>query len=264
VQLRELERHDPGLRLGDDPEDLHKFRVATRRSRAMIRATKPLLGKRLELLADELKWLGGVLGPVRDFDVLLIRLREEVRTLAPDTNGGDALVATLEEERERRNDVMVAALADERYFRLLDSYAAAIDRLPDLDTPDLRPLAAKQLRKLRKAARALDDEPSNEELHAIRIRAKRARYSAELVAVADSGKPLARYLDSLKTLQDVIGEHQDAVVAEGELRVVARAKTALAAGRLIERERDRRAERRSDYPKALAAVLRLGKKADLI
>jgi CHAD domain-containing protein len=264
VQLRELERYDPGLRLGDDPEDLHKFRVATRRSRAMIRATKPLLGERLKPLADELKWLGGVLGPVRDFDVLLMRLREEVRTLAPDTNGGDGLLAALEEERERRNDVMLAALADERYFRLLDSYAAAIDRLPDLDTPDLQPLAAKQLRKLRKAARALDDEPSNEELHAIRIRAKRARYSAELAAVADSGKPLARYLDSLKTLQDVIGEHQDAVVAEGELRVVARAKTALAAGRLIERERDRRAERRGDYPEALAAVLRLGKKADLI
>jgi CHAD domain-containing protein len=264
VQLRELERYDPGLRLGDDPEDLHKFRVATRRSRAMIRATKPLLGERLKPLADELKWLGGVLGPVRDFDVLLMRLREEVRTLAPDTNGGEGLLAALEEERERRNDVMLAALADERYFRLLDSYAAAIEWLPDLDTPDLRPIAAKQLRKLRKSARALDDEPSDEELHAIRIRAKRARYSAELAAVADSGKPLARYLDSLKSLQDVIGEHQDAVVAQGELRAVARAKTALAAGRLIERERDRRAERRSDYPEALAAVLRLGKKADLI
>jgi CHAD domain-containing protein len=193
-----------------------------------------------------------------------MRLREEVATLAPDTNGGDALLAALEEERERRNDVMLAALAEERYLRLLDAYAAAIELLPDLETPDLRPLASKQLRKLRRAARALDDEPSDAELHAIRIRAKRARYSAELVAVADSGKPLARYLDALKTLQDVIGEHQDAVVAEAELRGVAKAKTALAAGRLIERERERRAERRSDYPEALAAVLRSGEKADLI
>jgi len=264
LQLRELERHDPGVRLGDDPEDLHRFRVATRRSRAMIRATKPLLGETLAPLTAELKWLGGILGPVRDFDVLLLRLREGVRDLEPDAAGGSLIVAALEEERERRNDAMLAALDDERYFRLLDSYAEAIESLPKLDATDLRPLAAKQLRKLRKATRRLDEDPSDEELHAIRIRAKRARYAAELAAVADSGKPLARYIDALKNLQDVVGEHQDAVVAEAELRRVARAKTGLAAGRLIERERERKSERRRAYPDALAAVIVSGKKADLI
>jgi CHAD domain-containing protein len=263
-QLRQLERHDPGVRLGDDPEDLHRFRVATRRSRAIIRATRPLLGETLAPLAAELKWLAGALGPVRDFDVLLLRLREEVRTLGPDAEGGDALVAVLEEERERRSDAMRAALDDPRYFRLLDSYATTIASLPDLDAPDLRPLVAEQLRKLRKAARRLGEDPSDAELHAIRIRAKRTRYAAELVAVAETGKPLARYLDALKALQDVVGEHQDAVVAEAELRRVARAKTALAAGRLIERERERRRARRRAYPEALAAVVRSGKRADLI
>ena len=43
----ERDRADRGHRLGDDPEDLHKYRVATRRSRALIRATRPLLGERL-------------------------------------------------------------------------------------------------------------------------------------------------------------------------------------------------------------------------
>ena len=43
-QLRELETYDPGVRLGVEPEDLHRFRVATRRSRALIRASRPLLG----------------------------------------------------------------------------------------------------------------------------------------------------------------------------------------------------------------------------
>ena len=47
-QLLELERHDPGVRLGAEPEDLHEFRVATRRARALIRASKPLLGAQLE------------------------------------------------------------------------------------------------------------------------------------------------------------------------------------------------------------------------
>jgi CHAD domain-containing protein len=117
------------------------------------------------------------------------------------------------------------------------------------------------LRKLEKAARKLDREPADEELHALRIQAKRARYSAELVAVADDGKRLARYLDALKSLQDVIGEHQDAVVAEAEVRRVATAKTGIAAGRLIERERERRRERRRAYPDALALTLRRGRDA---
>ena len=69
-QLRELLRHDPGVRLGDDAEDIHQFRVATRRSRALIRATEPMLGDRLTPLASQLKWLARLLGPVRDRDVL--------------------------------------------------------------------------------------------------------------------------------------------------------------------------------------------------
>jgi CHAD domain-containing protein/adenylate cyclase class IV len=261
-QLHEMERHDPGVRLKDDPEDLHRFRVATRRTRAVIRATRPLLGEALAPLGDELKWLAGVLGPARDLDVLLDRLRAEARTLGEDEPGGDAIVAALEEERERLYDAVLSALADERYFRLLDTFAASIASLPALDVPDgLRPLAAAQLRKLVKAARKLDDEPADSELHALRIRAKRARYTAELAAVGDHSKKLSRYLSALKSLQDVIGEHQDAVVAEAKIREVSRAATKLAAGRLIEREHERRLERRREYPAVLARTLRRGRKA---
>jgi CHAD domain-containing protein len=263
VQLRELERHDPGVRLRDDAEDLHRFRVATRRTRAIIRATKPLLGTTLAPLGDELKWLAGVLGPARDLDVLLDRLRAGVRTLGTDEPAGGVIVAALEEEREQLHDAVLHALADGRYLRLLDTFAASIESLPKLDAPaGLRPPAAAELRKLVKAAHALPDDPADEALHALRIRAKRARYAAELAAIGHGSKALSRYLASLKTLQDVIGEHQDAVVAEAKLRSVARAKTAIAAGRLIERERDRRVARRSDYPDVLRRAL--GRGADAL
>jgi CHAD domain-containing protein len=258
-QLRELEQHDPGVRLGDDAEDLHRFRVATRRTRAVVRATRPLLGETLAPLGDELKWLAGVLGPVRDLDVLLEHLRAEARSLGADGAGAAVIIALLEEEREHLHDALIAALADERYFHLLDTFAASIASLPELDAPGgLRPLAAAELRKLSKAARRLDDDPTDDELHALRIRAKRARYAAELAAVGDVGKQLSKYLAALKALQDVIGEHQDAVVAEAQVRRVARAKTAVAAGRLIEREAERRRERRHEYPDVLAAALRRG------
>ena len=63
-------------------------------------------------------------------------------------------------------------------------------------------------------------------------------------------------------MQDVIGEHQDAVVAEERLRAVATAGTAVAAGRLIERERSAPpGPRASAYPAVLDAALRAGRKA---
>jgi CHAD domain-containing protein len=261
-QLRELERHDPGVRLRDDIEDLHQFRVATRRTRAIIRATRPLLGEALRPLGDELKWLAGVLGPARDLDVLLERLRGEAGTLGVDAPAAETIVAILEDERERRHDAVLEALADERYLRLLDVFAATVGSLPDLAAPGgLRPLASAELRKLVKAGRKLGDDPADDELHALRIHAKRARYAAELAAIGHGSKALSRYLDALKALQDVIGEHQDAVVAEAKLRAVARAKTAVAAGRLIEREAERRRERRRRYPKVLARAVRRGNDA---
>lgn len=260
-QLRELFRHDPGVRLGDDPEDVHRFRVATRRTRALIRATRPLLGERLSTLADELKWLAGLLGPVRDRDVLIGRLRDETRKLDIDRAAGEMLVAQLEDERERLRDSLLDALHSERYFELLDAFELAVESLAEVTSEQKeREIARGELHELRRAAKQLAPAPADDELHALRITAKRARYGAELVAAGRSSKQLRGYLEALKELQDVVGEHQDAVVAEATLRKLARARTAIAAGRLIECERQRRAEQRRLYPAALRSVLELGSK----
>src|SRR5580704_7697435 len=70
-QLRALETYDAGVRLGADPEHLKRFRIATRRARALIRISRSLVDARLAELETELRWLGRALGPVRDLDVLL-------------------------------------------------------------------------------------------------------------------------------------------------------------------------------------------------
>lgn len=261
-QLRELLRHDPGVRLGDDLEDVHRYRVATRRSRAVIRATEPLLGSRLGSLAAELKWLARLLGPVRDRDVLIDRLRREVRDLDDDVAAGEALVAKIAVRRERSRDTLLEALRSERYFELLDTFESAVTELADVSSAvPADDIAGAEFAELRLAAEQLAADPTDAELHALRITAKRARYGAELMATGRASKPLVRYLEALKELQDVVGEHQDAVVAEATLRKLARSQTALAAGRLIERERVRRTEQRAHYPDALATVLRRGDKA---
>jgi CHAD domain-containing protein len=256
-QLDSLKGHDPGVRLGADPEDLHKFRVATRRTRAIARATKPVLGDTLNDLNDELKWLAGILGPVRDLDVMIDHVRGGVAELGPDTAAGEEVVSGLTMQREEAREVMHEAMDSDRYFALLEQFAETIDTLPGISEKDVAPLAKRELKKLERAAHALPDDPEDEALHEVRIKAKRARYSAELL---ESDKQVMRYIESLKELQDVVGEHQDSVVAEEQLRKLSRAKTAVAVGRLVEREHERRRERRADYPSAIADALRNGHK----
>lgn len=261
TQLAELESHDPGVRLGADPEDLHRLRVATRRTRALIRATRPLLGDRLAALGEELRLLGGLLGSVRDLDVLLEHLRPVVESLDADRPRAMELLVALAAEREGHRDELLAAMETPRYAELLDELRGSIDELGPFEADVAAPGIAKQaVRKLRRTADSLPAKPTDAELHALRIEAKRARYAAELAGLT-GGKPAARAVDAFKNLQDVLGEHQDAVVAEDRVRRVARPETALAAGRLIERERQRKAEKREQFPAALRTALRKGQKA---
>ena len=242
TQLREILAHDPGTRLGKDPESLHDMRVATRRARALLRAGRALIASDTEVLRAELKWLGGELATVRDLDVLLERLRTSAASLEPpDRAAATSLLRRLARSRSRARKKLLEALDGERYLSLLDRFEEEIERLePSDEQPTLAALAKKQSKHVRRSVRELGDEPADEELHAIRKLVKRMRYAHELAG----HKKVVR---QAKSLQDVLGEHQDAVVAEDRLRALAAkaaAPEALAAGALITGERQRREEAR--------------------
>jgi CHAD domain-containing protein len=266
-QYSEILAHDPGTRLGDEPEALHKQRVAVRRLRALLRSARPMLDRVwTDQLRDELGWLGRSLGSVRDLDVLLLHLRDEVRALErEDRSAGLQLIAALDEERTAARAELVRALSSGRYLTLLARLEEAVPgpRWVGDDIP-VEELAAKSFRKLAKAAKALGKDATDEELHAVRIRAKRARYAAEL-AEAVVGKPATRFVGRARKLQDVIGEHQDAVVAEERLRAAAAKEhtqqAAISVGRLVERERARQRRARACVPKALRKLNRVGRRA---
>jgi CHAD domain-containing protein len=245
--------HDPGTRLGADPEDLHQMRVATRRARAYLRAARPLLVPEwTQALRDELDWLGSELGAARDLDVLLEHVREEVAELGDEGEQLAGLVSALERDHEAARSAAVAVLSDARYFALLDRLEGIEPELaPDADST-FGDLWWKEFKRTRK--KAFDDLGSNasdEELHKARIRVKRARYAAEL-AEHELGKPGKKFVDAAKDLQDVLGEHQDAAVAEERIAAWAEQEPASAepAERLLERERDRRKQAREDWPAA--------------
>ena len=262
-QVRRLLLHDPGTRLGRDPEDLHQLRVATRRLRAFLRAGRPLLDETwAESLRAELGWLGGALGPARDGDVLLERMEEDVAELGEDRSAAESFLAELAAERTWARAAAVEALSGDRYLALLDRLDAVGE--PPLSGVSM-PLAEiwrRELRRTRKAFDRLGAESHDDELHAARIRVKRARYAAELAA-PELGRKGARFVDAAKQLQDVLGDHQDAVVAEERLRAWAEAQPAgrLAAGRLVERARARMELARATWPGAWRRMRRAGRKA---
>jgi CHAD domain-containing protein len=245
AQLRVVLANDPGTRLGRDPESLHDMRVAVRRTRALLRAGEPLYTNDMAAFVTELQWLGEKLGAVRDLDVLLDRLGADVESLdADDLATARAMLKTLERRRTSARTSLLKALGSERYFTLLDGFAPAIEALtPSGAETALADLARRQLKRLRTRVQATGDDASDEDLHAMRKAVKHVRYAYELAGDA-------AVVRQAKAMQDVLGAHQDSVVAEAALRDLAAAapERAIVAGRLIERERAGRSDARRAWP----------------
>jgi len=263
-QYEEMLAHDPGARLGEEPEAVHKFRVAIRRLRSALRSARPMVDRVwADQLRAELDWLAQTLGRVRDLDVLISHLEEEVAELPDDREAGELLLTKLRSKRAAAQDELVETLASDRYATLLARVeeAAAEPRWIGDEVP-VEELARKDFERFNRSASKLGRTPSSESLHRVRIRAKRARYAAEL-AEPLVGKPARGFVSRAKKFQDVAGEHQDAVVAEQTLRGLVRSDPQLTfvAGRLVERQRERGAKARKGVRKALKKLRRSGKHA---
>lgn len=259
--------HDPGTRLGTDPEDLHQMRVATRKMRAIFRAARPMLSLEwAEALRGELAWLGGALGPARDLDVFLSHLLQETEKLSPaEQNALTPRRMALEQERTDAQTVVLRTLEQERYLRLLERLDAAAEA-PEIKSAEvsLVNLARSDYKKLKRTMRDCPADPPPAQLHRLRILGKRARYAAEL-AEPSGGKPVSRFMEQLKNFQDLLGEHQDAAVAEARLRKWAGETsdplTSLVLGRLIERQYARQQHVRSRLVDAWKKVKKRGNAA---
>jgi CHAD domain-containing protein len=260
-------RHDAGVRLGDDPEDVHQFRVATRRLRSDLRTVTPVLDPGwVRSLREPLRWLAGEVGPVRDNDVLTERLHAQASTLPDaDNRGADLLLGRLAEQGELARARMLAALRAPRYSSLLDALVAATWELrwratrPGIAAEPARSLLAevvhRQWRRLRRAVDALGAQPSDTDLHRVRILAKRSRYAVEaaIPALDHHARDRAiRLAAALADVQTVLGEHHDALIAEQWLRSAAEEipDCALAAGQLIALQRIDNDRLRRQWPAA--------------
>ncbi|MDQ1454619.1 MAG: hypothetical protein QOH28_239 [Actinomycetota bacterium] len=215
-----LVAHEAELRTGDDPESVHQARVATRRLRSDLRTFEDFVERDwADDLRSDLRWLGSELGLVRDLEVQRDRLRAHASRLpVPEADNARRVVRRLDADRAAAKADLVAMLDGARYEQLRAKVAAAAAS-PAYTKAAAEP-AAKALKKVvrkrdKQIRRAVDDlgkHPPYEALHAIRVRAKKARYAAEACAPA-FGKPARRFARAMANVQNILGEHHDAVVA---------------------------------------------------
>jgi CHAD domain-containing protein len=212
-QRDDLTRFDPGVRRGEG-DAVHKMRVATRRLRSCLKTFKRTFGDASEI-RDELKWLATLLGEVRDGQVLEGKLLEGVEF--PDVEA--RVREHLDAQIERGQAALDEALESERYLALLDR----IDRLVD-ETERVEDNPLKRVRNDLHTADELLDQAlaagEDHELHEARKSYKRARYAVE-VFEPTVDKPAKKLTKALTGLQDVLGAHQDSVVAREILRELA-------------------------------------------
>jgi triphosphatase len=247
-QLAVLREKEPGTRLGEDPEELHDMRVATRRLRAALSLFSEVLPVRAQVYRAELGWIGRLLGSVRDLDVQ----REGLADMAGATAGWSApsrpadhdplaeLSALLERERQDARADMLGAFDSVRWERLSKGLVAMAQQGPArrslgarvpavIAMPDL---IVTRHDKVAKAGKRAKRSGLVADFHRLRISCKRLRYALEFSAELYEGRT-NRFVRQLTALQDQLGLMQDAEVASVRLADLATGQAHLPAATIF-------------------------------
>ncbi|WP_396931504.1 CHAD domain-containing protein [Mycolicibacterium sp.] len=266
-QVSELLVWDRAVR-ADTYDSVHQMRVTTRKIRSLLQASEDAFGLTDDAwILDELRQLAGVLGVARDAEVLAERYEAALESLPGDLVRGpvyERLVAGAKRSYQAGLRRSLAAMRSTRYFRLLDALEGLVAAQPPAAAPGEEPKpvsidsAYKRVRKAAKNA-AEATEHRDEALHRIRKGAKRLRYVA-----AATGEP--KVSDRAKTIQTLLGDHQDSVVsrthlAQQSLAAHAAGEDTFTYGLLYQQEDDLANRCREQLDDALSALRKTFKKA---
>ncbi|MGZ4271655.1 MAG: CHAD domain-containing protein [Solirubrobacteraceae bacterium] len=272
--LATIELNLPGTLADVDPEFLHDFRVAVRRTRSVQRQLQRVFPPEpLAAARRDFRWLQQITGPSRDLDVGLLDF-DAIAARLPAAHAAELepLRGVLAERRTRERARMVRTLRGARARRVLAGWSALVGGLadaPEDDRPDAaRPIAdvagERILRVHRQMVRlgsAIDDDSPPTALHDLRKRGKELRYLLELFGSAFPAEHTRPLVKSLKALQDTLGRFQDREVQAGlfaELAEEAAGREGghaalLAAGMLIGELGHEQVEARAEFADRFAA-----------
>ncbi|MDZ4764281.1 MAG: CHAD domain-containing protein [Chloroflexota bacterium] len=237
IMLREfiaMLKHEAGSRTGDDIEDVHDMRVATRRMRSALRLlTDYYKSKATKVFNRKLSRVARALGAVRDLDVMIVAFEKYATKLETDepnatsTAAIERILTAMDGERQLARLELVHALDRGEYRRFvadfgtfLQTAGAGVKAMPDDTTPvQVRHVLPTLIYSHVGAVRAFDtalakaiSENDQNTLHLLRIEFKRLRYAISMFEQV-LGASVETFIDELKKIQDHLGDLQDIYTA---------------------------------------------------
>ena len=231
-----------GLSSSCDPEGVHQMRVGIRRLRAALRAFGRIVDpKAAEYLKTELRWMQQELGPARDWDVFLSETLPPIFAAMPEEVGFEALNSAAEAARRRAYERAIAAITHARFVRMLlqlnlwledgsllvgrDGQGEAAEQgkraAGDPTAEPIQEFAGRVLSRTHKKVRRAGQrhkELNEEELHDLRIEAKKLRYAVEFFRDIFPEQSVKKMTKALVAMQDGLGALNDSAICRALLK----------------------------------------------
>ncbi|HYO87680.1 MAG TPA: CHAD domain-containing protein [Candidatus Limnocylindrales bacterium] len=223
--------HESGALTGEDTEDLHEMRVATRRMRSALRLLEPYYtGKTAAKFRKQLGDIADVLGDIRDRDVLLDDMNDYLPALPEDVQAElRRVMQWLEGERESEREDLHDLVSKRNYGRFIaafqkflttpEAHAVALTsggKVTPMLVRHVLPTVIYEHLGIVRAYGALIEDADGPTLHQLRIEFKRLRYTVTLFEEL-LGASTKSFIKELKAVQDLLGRMQDIVTAHALL-----------------------------------------------
>jgi len=268
-QLQAMEANEAGVLLNEDPECLHDFRIAIRRTRSALSQIKDVFPRRsLARFAPRFAWLGKITSEPRDFDVYLLGFDDLKSDLPkPFQESIEPLRGFLEHHADLAHVELAKQIQSRRYRSLLADWrkflslpcpkrpSAAQALTPIKDIADARIWTL--FRRVLKQGRAIAPDTPSESIHELRKTCKKLRYLLEFFRLLYPPEEVNRPIKHLKRLQDYLGDFQDVHARISMLQAISHemretpsvpTEALLAMGVLLSALDRRQAKLREDFP----------------
>lgn len=217
--------HEEGTISGEDIEELHDMRVATRRMRTAFDIFSPAFDpKIMKHYLKGLRTIGRFLGAVRDMDVILEHALNYQRKMDEDTRPGlEPLIRAWKQVIHKKRSKMTRHLQSENYHTFKNEFnlflqapeqIKPIIEVSGLDSHlrDIVPVLVYSRYASVRAYESILPTASVAQLHALRIEFKKFRYVLEYFREI-LGDQVSHAITELKQMQDHLGELHDTDVA---------------------------------------------------
>lgn len=276
--LRIMESNIAGAREDEDPEYLHDFLVAVRRTSTLIDSFSSLFpANNLISVVHDFQWIEQEATPIRDLDIYMSLFHDfEDRVDADHRQALNSLYLFLQEQKKRDLRRMRTSLNSPRYHKLIESWSKFLlrcdsaEQLPDDAVAPIGELALDHIKaiffEVVKKSQNKSQEVSVKEIYELHQISKHLGYHLEAFSSLFPGKKIDKLLKAHTKLQSSLNQFRDMNLQYSRLREYKSGMKKAQAVRKISLEAveqliaDRKCEKTEAYKRAVKQIKRFTRK----